>query len=80
MEEGLDVSSFENDSGDVYEEHIHENDEIIVIAKGQMKFAAKNKEEILGAGDRIELKAGTRHTAEVVGNEKVVALKGVKVD
>lgn len=74
--EGLDPSPWSNGPGDRYGAHQHGYDKVIVVASGSIRFGlpARNEELELGAGDRLELPAGTLHDA-VVGPEGVTCLE-----
>ena len=65
--EGLSASSWSNGPGDRYGAHDHGYDKVIVVAAGSIAFGLPDRRETidLGAGDRLELPAGTRHDAFV---------------
>jgi hypothetical protein len=45
---------------------------------GRLRIGAEGKQFVLEAGGVIEIPAGTRHTAEVVGGEAVVSLDATR--
>jgi quercetin dioxygenase-like cupin family protein len=49
--------------GTRYEAHAHERDEALWVLEGEMTFEAESCTFRLGPGDRLELPAGTVHTA-----------------
>jgi quercetin dioxygenase-like cupin family protein len=65
--EGLDPTSWSNGPGDQYGAHDHGYDKVIVVERGSIRFGlpAEERSVDLGAGDRLELPAGTRHDAAV---------------
>jgi uncharacterized protein YjlB len=74
--EGLVPSSWGNGPLDRYAAHEHGHDKVIVVASGSIRFGLPDSGETieLGAGDRLELPAGTRHDA-IVGPEGVTCLE-----
>jgi uncharacterized protein YjlB len=74
--EGLDPSPWSNGPGDHYGAHEHGYDKVIVVASGSIVFGlpGEGRSIELGAGDRLELPAGTRHDA-VVGGDGVTCLE-----
>src|SRR5882672_10786542 len=65
--EGLDPSSWSNGPGDRYAAHDHGYDKVIAVESGSIAFGLPDEGQTiqLGAGDRLELPAGTRHDARV---------------
>jgi uncharacterized protein YjlB len=74
--EGLDPGSWSNGPGDRYGAHDHGYDKVIVVVSGSITFGLPDRGEVvaLGAGDRLELPAGTAHDA-VVGDLGVTCLE-----
>ena len=74
--EGLQASGWGNAPGDRYGAHEHGYDKVIVAVAGSIRFGLPASGEAieLGAGDRLELPAGTTHDA-VVGPEGVTCLE-----
>lgn len=68
--EGLDPGSWGNGPVDRYGVHRHAYDKVIVVVHGSITFGASVPDGSarpigLGAGDRLELPAGTDHDATV---------------
>jgi uncharacterized protein YjlB len=74
--EGLDPGAWSNGPGDRYGAHDHGYDKVIVVVDGSIEFGlpASGRSIGLGAGDRLELPAGTSHDA-VVGPSGVTCLE-----
>ena len=74
--EGLDPGSWGNRPGDRYAAHEHGYDKVIVVEHGAIRFGLEPPAAAidLGAGDRLELPAGTRHDA-LVGPEGVTCFE-----
>lgn len=65
--------------GTVYGMHEHSDDQSHCIVSGKMEFTVEGSGTfVLGPGDRDFMPAGTKHTARVVGDERVVYLIGSK--
>ncbi|MFQ5663439.1 MAG: cupin domain-containing protein [Terriglobia bacterium] len=77
--EGYSVSRYVYPPGTYFPEHTHEVDKKDTVLAGRLKITAAGSEIVLEAGDIIELPAGTRHTAEVVGQEAVVSLDATRL-
>ncbi len=77
-EEGLDYSLFTCDLDETYPDHAHEHDEVRVMVKGRMRFTVGKEKYVLNPGDRIELRKGTVHSAEVDGEQMAVMLTASK--
>jgi hypothetical protein len=77
--EGLDPGPWSNGPGDRYGAHEHGYDKVIAVQAGSITFGLPDRPGgvaalALGAGDRLELPAGTRHDA-VVGPRGVTCLE-----
>jgi quercetin dioxygenase-like cupin family protein len=74
--EGLAPSSWANGPHDRYGAHEHGYDKVIVVVAGSIRFGSRATDGAfdLGAGDRLELPAGTVHDA-VVGPDGVTCLE-----
>lgn len=77
-EEGLETSLFTSSPGEFYPDHSHTYDEVRVMVKGRMKFTIGETSYVLNPGDRLELKKGTVHSAEVDGDQIAVMLTASK--
>ncbi len=72
--EGYDVLVYTYRPGTIFPEHEHARPKCDGVINGVLRITVGETAWDLGAGDRIYLPAGTRHRAEVVGNETVVSL------
>jgi quercetin dioxygenase-like cupin family protein len=74
--EGLAFGSWSNGPGDRYAPHRHDYDKVLVVAAGEITFGLVElgRHARLGAGDRLDLPAGTSHEA-VVGPAGVRCLE-----
>ena len=75
-EEGLSFYQWSNGPNYRYSAHEHGYDKVIYVARGQITFGLpeEGRSVDLSAGDRLELKSGTLHDAQV-GPEGVVCLE-----
>ena len=75
-DEGLDPGAWSNGPGDRYAAHEHGYDKVIVVERGSIRFGlpATGESIELGAGDRLDLPAGTDHDA-LVGSDGVTCLE-----
>jgi quercetin dioxygenase-like cupin family protein len=74
--EGYDVLVYTYRPGTVFPEHDHARAKCDAVVSGVLRVTVAGASFDLGAGDRIYLPAGTRHSAEVLGNDTVVSLDG----
>jgi uncharacterized protein YjlB len=74
--EGLIPYSWGNSPGDVYVAHSHSYNKVIYVVRGSISFGlpATGDKVQLGAGDRLDLPAGTEHDA-LVGSQGVECLE-----
>jgi uncharacterized protein YjlB len=74
--EGLSPAVWSNGPGDRYGAHDHGYDKVIVVDEGSINFGLVDRGEIveLAIGDRLELPAGTSHSA-LVGPHGVTCLE-----
>lgn len=77
--EGFSVSRYIYTPGTCFSEHTHTVDKKDTVLRGRLRIGADGCELVLKAGDMIEIPAGMRHTAEVVGEEAVVSLDATRV-
>ena len=69
------ASAWANGPGDAYAAHEHGYDKVLVATQGSIVFdLAEGRTAQLGAGDRLDLPAGTRHGA-LVGDAGVRCLE-----
>ena len=68
--EGLIAQTWANGPHDVYSEHRHSYDKVLVAVTGSITFHLPEleREARLGAGDRLDLPARTLHAADVGPN------------
>ena len=57
--------SWGNGPGDEYEAHRHDRHKVLFCLEGSIEFRTDAASLALGAGDRLDLPAGTRHAATV---------------
>lgn len=75
VDEGLQPYRWTNDPGDVYPAHRHPYHKVVYVVRGSIRFELSTGRLIdLTAGDRLDMPAGTQHSA-VVGPEGVVCLE-----
>ena len=74
--EGLHPTRWANDPHAIYGMHDHPYGKVLVVASGQITFTftAARRAIAMNAGDRLEIPAGTSHSA-VVGPDGVVCLE-----
>jgi quercetin dioxygenase-like cupin family protein len=72
----LGMSTWSNGPGDAYGAHRHDFDKLLVVQKGSIEFQLleTGRRELMQAGDRLHLPAGTLHAA-VVGPRGVTCLE-----
>lgn len=75
---GYRVSRHVYPPGTEFPEHTHDVDKIDAVVSGRFRVTLEGEEVVLGPGDRVEVPAGTEHTAEVVGEEPVVSLDAAR--
>lgn len=63
--EGLSPSEWSNDPGAEYGAHDHPRHKVLYCIEGSIVFRTSEGETALGPGDRLDLPAGTVHTATV---------------
>ena len=63
--EGLTPSVWSNGPGAEYAAHEHARHKVLYCIEGSIVFQIDDKEVPLGPGDRLDLPAGTTHTATV---------------
>jgi quercetin dioxygenase-like cupin family protein len=64
-EEDLEPTTWSNGPDVVYAEHTHDYHKVLVCIAGSIVFHTPEEDVSLEAGGRIDLAAGTRHSAEV---------------
>jgi quercetin dioxygenase-like cupin family protein len=74
--EGYDVLVFTYRPGTVFPDHEHAQAKCDGVLSGTLRISVGDAVFDLTAGDRLYVPAGTRHSAEVVGEKTVVSLDG----
>lgn len=64
--------------GTVFATHRHAEDKMDAVVHGQLRITMKGETAVLGPGDAVRVPRGVAHSAEVVGDEPVVSLDGVR--
>jgi quercetin dioxygenase-like cupin family protein len=72
--ESLSPYAWSNGPGDRYGAHSHAYDKVLYCARGSITFVVDGREVPMRAGDRLDLPAGTAHSA-LVGPEGVTCLE-----
>jgi quercetin dioxygenase-like cupin family protein len=72
--EGFDVLVYTYRPGTSFSEHEHARDKCDGVLEGTLRIRVGESVFDLTAGDRLYVPAGTRHSAEVVGERTVVSL------
>jgi quercetin dioxygenase-like cupin family protein len=75
---GCTVSLYTYLPGTYFPPHTHDVDKIDGVLSGRFKMTMQGQTLILEAGDLLAVPRGGSHSAEVVGDEPVVSLDGVK--
>jgi quercetin dioxygenase-like cupin family protein len=76
--EGYEVSRYHYPPGTFFAPHTHLVDKKDTVLQGALKIGWEGGSTILRAGDMIEIPAGFRHSAEVIGPETVVSLDATR--
>jgi quercetin dioxygenase-like cupin family protein len=64
--------------GTFFPDHTHSSDKIDAVLSGRFRVVLQDLVVILGPGEWVAVPAGVVHCAEVLGNEPVVSLDGVR--
>ena len=74
--QGLEPAPWSNLPGELYDEHSHDYDKIVVVVEGSITFGMPGYGVgfMLGPGERLDLPAEVRHTA-TVGPKGVTCLE-----
>lgn len=75
---GYRVSRHTYPPGTRFPEHTHEVDKVDAVLSGRFRMTARGEDVVLEPGDALAVPAGTRHAAEVVGDEPVVSLDATR--
>jgi quercetin dioxygenase-like cupin family protein len=74
--EGFDVLVYTYRPGTFFTEHEHAQEKCDAVLEGVLRVTADGQTFDLRNGDRLYVPAGTRHTAQVIGEKAVVSLDG----
>jgi quercetin dioxygenase-like cupin family protein len=75
---GCTVDLYTYPPGTVFPPHTHGMDKIDGVLSGRFRLTMHGESVILEAGDMLPVPRGVSHRAEVVGDEPVISLDGVK--
>ena len=76
-DEGLSPRAWGNAPGDRYETHAHDYDKVLYCVSGSIVFHTAEGDVALAPGDRLDVEAGTDHSA-VVGPEGVECMEAAR--
>jgi quercetin dioxygenase-like cupin family protein len=76
---GYSVTKYVYPPGTVFPDHSHGVDKIDAVVSGRFKMIVEGKELGLQAGDMLSVARGIVHSAEVLGDEPVISLDGVRI-
>ena len=76
--EGLVAYIEDDEPGHHYEPHLHPNDEVLVVVKGEVTMGVGEQKCVLKAGDRLDLPANTWHQADT-GGEGPIRMLGASI-
>jgi quercetin dioxygenase-like cupin family protein len=76
--EGYEVTRYVYAPGTRFPDHTHEVDKIDAVVSGRFQIVIEGDAFMLGSGDFVHVPRGVRHSAEVIGDEPVVSLDGVR--
>jgi quercetin dioxygenase-like cupin family protein len=76
---GYAVSRYVYPPGTFFPPHDHGVDKIDAVVSGRFRMTMGDQEVVLEAGDLLHVPRHVMHTAEVVGDEPVVSLDGVRM-
>jgi quercetin dioxygenase-like cupin family protein len=75
--EGLEPYRWSNAPGFRYAAHAHSYHKVLICESGSITFHTNDGDIVLGAGDRMDLPAGTEHSA-TVGDAGVVCWEAAR--
>lgn len=76
---GYSVTRYIYPPGTYFSDHSHSMDKMDAVVSGRFRMVMDGRETVLKAGDMLAVPAGVIHSADVIGNEPVVSLDGVKM-
>ena len=75
---GFEVSRYVYPPGTYFPPHTHDVDKIDAVLAGRFRMTVEGQQVVLEAGDCLTVPRGVVHSAEVVGDEAVVSLDGIR--
>lgn len=75
---GCRVSRYVYSPGMFFPPHDHAVDKVDAVLSGRFRITMQGKEAVLEAGDLVVVPKHVTHTAEVIGDEPVISLDGVR--
>ncbi|WP_447599119.1 cupin domain-containing protein [Nitrospira sp. Nam80] len=76
---GYSVTRYVYQAGVYFPDHSHGVDKMDAVISGRFRMVVEGQEIVLEARDMLAVSAGVVHSAQVVGDEPVVSLDGVRV-
>jgi quercetin dioxygenase-like cupin family protein len=64
--------------GTIFPEHTHGVEKMDAVVSGRFKITMEGQAVLLGPGDAVRVPRGAAHSAEVVGDDEVVSLDGIR--
>lgn len=77
---GYKVTRYVYPPGTYFAPHRHPMDKMDAVFSGRFRVSMEGETAVLGPGEAVRIPKGVEHSAEVVGDEVVVSLDGVKED
>ena len=78
-ERGYRVNCYTYSPGTSFPTHTHTADKIDAVLSGQFRITMGVDSVVLKPGDLVLVPRGAEHSAEVVGDQAVVSLDGIKI-
>jgi quercetin dioxygenase-like cupin family protein len=78
-ERGYSVNCYTYSPGTFFPTHTHAVDKIDAVLSGQFRITMGRDSVVLKPGDLVLVPKGAEHSAEVVGDQAVVSLDGIKI-
>jgi quercetin dioxygenase-like cupin family protein len=78
MRFGCTVDLYTYPPGTRFTPHTHGVDKIDAVLAGRFKLTMQGETVILETGDMLPVPKGVSHSAEVIGDEPVISLDGIK--
>ena len=75
---GYPASRWVYSPGTVFDTHTHDADKLDAVVSGRFALTMFGETVVLEAGDALYVPRGAAHRAEVIGDEPVVSLDGIK--